>query len=811
MSNNFKEIFMKKTSLAALFAATLLVGTAANADGTVKGQAKAAPAATTASAPAAPSVAGRHSPTAELIARPGNKRSIFELDFMIPVYQMMDRMLFVDLRGQMDTKRNKEANLGMGYRQVMQNSFVLGGYAYGDFRRTKRGNNYTQITLGAEALSVANLLDFRVNGYIPVGTKQKRVNGGDRARYAGTGLISSSQFEKAMSGFDGEVGVRIPMPGMNSVETRVFAGGYYFKASGVKKVTGPRGRLEVRINDIINSGSRLTLGLEVSNDKVRKTNVFGHIGLRIPMQFMSGGKVPQGLARRLADYVVRDVDIVTNDYRVDNAGAAVNSKTNAAYKFWHVDPNAAAGGDGSVEKPLQALPTGAGAQALTAGDIIVAHKTGAASVTANAAALALLNNMEVWGERNEQSITDARFGRSYGVDRVSTQVQTITNNGGANVFTGNNANVRLTGFNYDSQQANGSLLDSTGHTAAGTYAQEVSFVNATVNAAVTASVLNFANGGIAGANLTATVTDSKLTASANNAAQLFVNGTANGTSTFTLNSARNATTYVSGANEGVGIQVNAAGGSTLNVNDTGSTYTNCARAINYVAAGGNAADKVTLNVSGATVNMDANATAGVQINRTNVALAQAVSATIKDSTFNNASAVASVVIGGQVPAAAAYGVTLNSSGNQYNNTVANGSGIAVTGDTNAGSASVLTINSTKDTFTGVAGTGNAFKQTGVAAATTGVINFKLVGVKTSGYTSAIATAGSNAGLTGLAAPGGYVKFDLTSGDNIIDAITNSVSNAAAAGAADSLIYNLGAGNVNYAAAAATGQFKKALA
>lgn len=343
---------MKKITLAALVASVALISTAAQADSTVRTQPKAAPTPATAaavSAPVATPVSAYHTPYAEFEAMPGNKRSIFQLDFMIPVYQMLDRMLFVDLRGMLDTKQAKEGNLGLGYRHIVNNAVVLGVYGYGDLRRTKAHNNFTGGTIGVEALS--NFVDGRVNVYL-TGKSKKRTKDG-YAHLSGTTIQAFGSYEQAMNGFDGEVGLRIPTPGVNNFEARVFAGGYHFSRSGAQKVAGPRGRFEVRLLDIINPGSRLTLGVEVSHDKVRKTNVFGHIGLRIPMNWSaSGGKAPQGLQSRLMDKVIRDVDIVTSP-RTEQLKDVVFSKDGT--KAIVIDSKLAttpSGADGSIEKPF---------------------------------------------------------------------------------------------------------------------------------------------------------------------------------------------------------------------------------------------------------------------------------------------------------------------------------------------------------------------------------------------------------------------------------------------------------------------------
>src|SRR5262249_42898467 len=61
----------------------------------------------------------------------------------------------------------------------------------------------------------------------------------------------SSTKEKALYGFDGEVGWRVPgFPADGDMDIRLYAGGYYFANSDVDTIAGPRGRIEARVYDI---------------------------------------------------------------------------------------------------------------------------------------------------------------------------------------------------------------------------------------------------------------------------------------------------------------------------------------------------------------------------------------------------------------------------------------------------------------------------------------------------------------------------------------------------------------------------------
>lgn len=437
---------MKKITLAACVASLALISTATQADSTVRGQAKATPmpaTAAAASAPTASPVTAYHSPYAEFEAMPGNKRSIFQLDFMIPVYQMLDRMLFVDLRGMLDTKQAKEGNLGLGYRHIVNNSVVLGVYGYGDVRRTKARNTFAGGTFGVEALS--NFVDGRVNVYI-TGKKAKRIGKGVfDATFTGNTIQAMGLYEQAMNGFDGEIGLRIPTPGVNNLEARVFAGGYYFSRSGAKKVSGPRGRFEVRLLDLINPGSRLTLGVEVLHDKVRKTNVFGHIGIRIPLNWSSGGKAPQGLQSRLADKVYRDVDVVTTEpIKQPIPGATLNLNGNVLC----IDSGKQTGGKGTFEDPLGRDEVKKVTSLAAYSTVVVLGKE-----TIEPGTLKAPTSLWITGTQKPVVVADTN-GNSYVVSNIPVSsaaptIKTATPLLDAAVATQNGVSLRWTNVNYE--------------------------------------------------------------------------------------------------------------------------------------------------------------------------------------------------------------------------------------------------------------------------------------------------------------------------------------------------------------------------
>ena len=249
-----------------------------------------------------------------------NDRSIGEGGVFIPVWQDDEALLFTDIRGKFDNQDSEEINLGLGYRQQINNEWILGGYAFYDRRNSPNDNTFHQATIGAEAMTED--LEFRVNGYIPE-SDEKDIGGGTTT----TASISGGNFqiqtlgapqERALPGFDVEIGKGFDMP--DNWEFWAYAGGFHFDADGYDNVTGPRGRVELTYTDIpaFGDGAALTLGIETQTDDVRGGQTFGIARLRVPFSAFSGGEKTSSrnlskLDQRMTTRIIRDVDIVSGE------------------------------------------------------------------------------------------------------------------------------------------------------------------------------------------------------------------------------------------------------------------------------------------------------------------------------------------------------------------------------------------------------------------------------------------------------------------------------------------------------------------
>ncbi|WP_168735336.1 inverse autotransporter beta domain-containing protein [Pseudothauera rhizosphaerae] len=269
---------------------------------------------------AAATEAPKWGPHIDLEAKPGNRRTLREADLFVPVWQNADTLLFANLRGRFDNRHSREGNLGLGLRRMLDSGWNVGIYGYLDRRRTEFDNHFNQATAGFEALGPD--WDFRANVYRPTGDKARELNtvggGASTAALSGTTITvttpgSTAYEERALKGYDAEIGWRVPLFETEGArQLRLHAGGYRFSDAGTT-VSGPRIRVELAIEDLawFGNGTALFLGAEAQKDDERGSQNFLSLRLRIPLDKETSRPAQRSMQeRRMTAPVVRDVDIV---------------------------------------------------------------------------------------------------------------------------------------------------------------------------------------------------------------------------------------------------------------------------------------------------------------------------------------------------------------------------------------------------------------------------------------------------------------------------------------------------------------------
>src|SRR5882724_3390835 len=362
--------------------------------------------------------AAKWSPYVEAGGMGGNTHSWGDVDFFLPLWQDQTSLLFGDLRGTFTAQPSQEGNFGLGYRTLVSPEWILGGYGYFDIQNSQNDNLFYQVTLGVELLSVD--WDFRVNGYIPINAGGQSVNKDSNPSIHINGnniqMTTESRDEKALYGFDGEVGWRVPIfPADGDMDVRVYAGGYFFTNSDVDTIAGPRGRIEARLYDIDFLGlqSRLTAQGVVQWDSPRGIQGFGGLELRIPLGAITGAPGPKlnPLDRRMVDRVQRDIDVITEktDKKKQNEDVIVDELTVSTHTIVFAD-EAGGGTTGTKGHPINLNDAPAQGALLGSNAIILADGgTGTIGVTNP---LQLFQGQALIGGGSVVPLTGAKTGKT---------------------------------------------------------------------------------------------------------------------------------------------------------------------------------------------------------------------------------------------------------------------------------------------------------------------------------------------------------------------------------------------------------------
>ncbi|EKE00579.1 MAG: hypothetical protein ACD_21C00325G0006 [uncultured bacterium] len=183
------------------------------------------------------------------------------------------------------TSTGYSGGFGGGYREVFNNSYLLGGYALADYNRSPLKHNFWVGGFGVEALGYA--WDLRVNGYIPVGKKYWLAN------------TTTGAYEEAGIGFDAEVGRVLPIPKTQGV--RLFVGGYRYSMNNtIGNITGIEARLVYPIT------RHITLEVRDSYDSTRYNIAMGGLRLTLGGYNNNENKEELGISGRMSDPIERN-------------------------------------------------------------------------------------------------------------------------------------------------------------------------------------------------------------------------------------------------------------------------------------------------------------------------------------------------------------------------------------------------------------------------------------------------------------------------------------------------------------------------
>jgi hypothetical protein len=298
---------------------------------------------------------------------------------------------FLDLRGHVFNDGKFAANAGLGVRYLT--NWAWGLNAFYDYRNTHR-QHYNQISVGLEALG--KLLDFRINGYLPVGVKTSKFYNTYFKKFEGNHAILSRKQEFAMKGSNAEIGFHIH--DFKDVSLYAATGPYYFERQGVN-AWGGEARFDVTFFDY------LRLQLSGSYDNVFKGIVQGEVDVIFPFGGKRKIKKRNGYSchqemivkRRALQRVDRQEIIVVDKKR--HLETAINPATGSPYVFWFV--NNTSHSNGTFESPFNTLTA---AQNASSPNDVIYVLPGDLTTRGMDVGIILQDNQKLWGSAVPQTL-----------------------------------------------------------------------------------------------------------------------------------------------------------------------------------------------------------------------------------------------------------------------------------------------------------------------------------------------------------------------------------------------------------------------
>lgn len=256
----------------------------------------------------------------------------------------------LDLRGHVFNNGQGAGNAGLGFRYpIKDEKYLVGANAFYDIRQSK-GLLANQVGAGLEWLG--KYVDFRTNGYLPIGKKHD-LETKKFESFSGTSVLIKRRLKSTLPCIDAEVGTPLPNPFYFAI------GGYYlFKQSesslAVGNAFGVKARAEVDI------GRYVSLGFAITYDHIFKTRPQGYISINIPFEKQKCKKrYYDELCHIIKVRDLRAVPIVRNEIipiqNVKKTKDPLVSGKGDPVRFFFVNNLATVRGDGSFEKPFASL------------------------------------------------------------------------------------------------------------------------------------------------------------------------------------------------------------------------------------------------------------------------------------------------------------------------------------------------------------------------------------------------------------------------------------------------------------------------
>lgn len=274
-------------------------------------------------------------PNLEVLLHVDDDRVLGGFEFLAPLWQDASRLGFAEVKAHVSDQGGQEFNVGLGQRWLDdQRGRLYGLFAQYDRRITGWSHSFDQITAGLEVLGN---VDLRIN-YSHALSDAERVHGWvNGIGFRGFETFTQESFEEPLSGWDGEIGVLLPI---RQLETRLYAGGYTLSGDLNGDTAGWKARLE--------SHPSKRLSLEVS---YRDDPWFGgQAGVTLRYAFgQPAGRGPRTASERMTQPTRRDLDVLVTPPSV----TPLQRRVLHAQTIHINSARGLADGDGSFERPYR--------------------------------------------------------------------------------------------------------------------------------------------------------------------------------------------------------------------------------------------------------------------------------------------------------------------------------------------------------------------------------------------------------------------------------------------------------------------------
>lgn len=297
----------------------------------------------------------------------GQENGLLSLGTM-KLFQTDGGVTFVDGQVTMSDDSNVGYNLGVGYRWLTlpllpfsPDAQKIGGVSiWSDGMSKGDGTYFPQVGVSLELLG--DHLDFRANGYAPVGERTQTRDFFQTGQLAYTGNSIATQLQgvadTALTVGEVEVAGRIA-----DLDAWVFGGAYGFNGGEFDGAGGKIGLRGYATPDLM-------LSVAIANDSEFDTNTLVNLTWFIGRTRVENS--PRGvLSDRFREPTIRNNYIATQQSTVLASGGPLLDTSGNPFSIVHVDSTAAAGGDGTFERPLNNL--GNIETNSQTGDIVLAH------------------------------------------------------------------------------------------------------------------------------------------------------------------------------------------------------------------------------------------------------------------------------------------------------------------------------------------------------------------------------------------------------------------------------------------------------